>query len=278
MTETQIGQDATTPRNIPSTASASVSAPLIGQVAVVTGAARGIGEAIAVRLARMGAVVVLTARDSARLTQVKAAIEQQPGKAVVLPCDLTDAKAVAAFGERVSEQCGRCDILVNNAGIARVQSFVTTEDALLDGLLAVNFTAVFRVTRALVPALRASGRASVINIASELALIGQPGYTAYTATKGAILAFSRALAIELAPEGIRVNAVCPGPIDTPMLAGEFRVADDPVAARIGEIASVPLGRLGVPGDIASVVAFLASDAAGFVTGAAWPVDGGKTAR
>ena len=141
---------------------------------------------------------------------------------------------------------GRCDILVNNAGVARVQSFVSTEDALLDRLLAVNFTAVFRLTRALVPALRASGRASVINVASELALIGQTGYTAYTATKGAILAFSRALATELAAEGIRVNAVCPGPIDTPMLAGEFKLAADPVAARVGEIASVPLGRLGVP--------------------------------
>jgi NAD(P)-dependent dehydrogenase (short-subunit alcohol dehydrogenase family) len=159
-----------------------------------------------------------------------------------------------------------------------VQSFVTTEDALLDRLFAVNFTAVFRVTRALIPALRASGRASVVNIASELALIGQPGYTAYSATKGAILAFSRALAAELAPEGIRVNAVCPGPIDTPLLAGEFELADDPLAARAGEIATVPLGRLGVPRDIAGVVAFLASDAAGFVTGAAWPVDGGKTAR
>ncbi len=159
-----------------------------------------------------------------------------------------------------------------------MQSFATTEDALLDGLLAVNFTAAFRVTRALLPALRGSGRASVINIASELALIGQPGYTAYAASKGAILAFSRTLAVELAAEGIRVNAVCPGPVDTPMLAGEFRLAQDPLAARAGEIASVPLGRLGVPGDIASVVGFLASDAAGFVTGAAWPVDGGKTAR
>ena len=102
MTETQIGQDANAPSNAP------LNASLIGQVAVVTGAARGIGEAIALRLARMGAAVVLTARDSARLTQVRAAIEQQSGKALVLPCDLTDPKAVAAFGERVREQCGRC--------------------------------------------------------------------------------------------------------------------------------------------------------------------------
>jgi NAD(P)-dependent dehydrogenase (short-subunit alcohol dehydrogenase family) len=249
---------------------------LLGRQAVLTGAAGGIGAAIARELISQGATVHGIDRDASGLDSLA---QEFSGRFIAYCADLADRDATdRMLGLLHTALAGRCDILVNNAGIARVQSFVTTEDALLDGLLAVNFTAVFRVTRALVPALRASGRASVINIASELALIGQPGYTAYTATKGAILAFSRALAIELAPEGIRVNAVCPGPIDTPMLAGEFRVADDPVAARIGEIASVPLGRLGVPGDIASVVAFLASDAAGFVTGAAWPVDGGKTAR
>jgi NAD(P)-dependent dehydrogenase (short-subunit alcohol dehydrogenase family) len=249
---------------------------LLGRQAVLTGAAGGIGEAIARELLAQGATVHGIDRDSGGLESLA---QEFPGCFIPYAVDLIDRGAtdrmLAVLGSALA---GRCDILVNNAGIGRVQSFATTEDALLDRLLAVNFTAVFRVTRALVPALRASGRASVVNIASELALIGQPGYTAYTATKGAILAFSRALAIELAPEGIRVNAVCPGPIDTSMLAGEFTLADDPLAARAGEIASVPLGRLGVPRDIAGVVAFLAGDAAGFVTGAAWPVDGGKTAR
>jgi NAD(P)-dependent dehydrogenase (short-subunit alcohol dehydrogenase family) len=243
---------------------------------VLTGAAGGIGGAIARELLAQGATVQGIDRDPGGL---KSLAQEFSGRFIPYEVDLADRGATdRMLGLLDTALAGRCDILVNNAGIARVQPFATTEDALLDRLLAVNFTAVFRVTRALIPALRASGRASVVNIASELALIGQPGYTAYTATKGAILAFSRALAVELAPEGIRVNAVCPGPIDTPMLAGEFALADDPVAARAGEMATVPLGRLGVPHDIAGVVAFLAGDAAGFVTGAAWPVDGGKTAR
>jgi NAD(P)-dependent dehydrogenase (short-subunit alcohol dehydrogenase family) len=249
---------------------------LLQRQAVLTGAAGGIGAAIARELISQGATVHGIDRDPAGLASLA---HEFPGRFIPYEADLADREATdRMLGLVDTALAGRCDVLVNNAGIARVQSFVTTEDELLDRLLAVNFTAAFRVTRALEPALRASGRASVVNIASELALIGQPGYTAYTATKGAILAFSRALAIEFAAEGIRVNAVCPGPIDTPMLAGEFALAEDPKVARAGEIATVPLGRLGRPRDIAAVVAFLAGDAAAFVTGAAWPVDGGKTAR
>jgi NAD(P)-dependent dehydrogenase (short-subunit alcohol dehydrogenase family) len=149
---------------------------------------------------------------------------------------------------------------------------------LLDDLLEVNFIAAFRVTRALLPALKASSHAAIINVASELALVGMPGYTAYCGTKGAVLAWSRALAVELAPEGIRVNAVCPGPVDTPMLQAEFATAAAPNLARREEVATVPLGRLGRPEEIAAVVALLASPEAAFVTGAAWSVDGGKTSR
>lgn len=249
---------------------------LFERQAVLTGAAGGIGGAIARELMTQGATVHGIDRDSEGLRSLA---QEFPGRFIPYTADLADRGATdRMLGDLDAALAGRCNVLVNNAGIARVQSFVTSEDVSIDRLFAVNFTAVFRVTRALVPALRASGRASVVNIASELALIGQPGYTAYSATKGAILAFSRALAAELAVEGIRVNAVCPGPIDTPLLAGEFALADDPVAARAGEIATVPLGRLGAPRDIAGVVAFLAGDAAGFVTGAVWPVDGGKTAR
>jgi NAD(P)-dependent dehydrogenase (short-subunit alcohol dehydrogenase family) len=249
---------------------------LSGRRAVLTGAAGGIGSAIARELLAQGATVHGVDRDPMGLG---ALAQEYPGRFLPYAADLADRGATdRTLGMLSTALGGRCDILVNNAGIARVQSFATTEDALLDRLLAVNFTAVYRVTRALVPTLRASGRASIVNIASELALIGQPGYSAYSATKGAILALSRTLAAELAPDGIRVNAVCPGPIDTAMLAGEFELAADPAAARAGEIATVPLGRLGVPRDIAGVVAFLAGDGAAFVTGAAWPVDGGKTAR
>jgi NAD(P)-dependent dehydrogenase (short-subunit alcohol dehydrogenase family) len=159
-----------------------------------------------------------------------------------------------------------------------MRSIDATDDALLDWLFAVNFTAAFRITRTLLPALRASGCGSIVNIASELALVGQADYSAYCATKGAVLAWTRALAVELAAQGIRVNAVCPGPVDTALLQQEFATHADQGAAKAAEIACIPLGRLGVPQDVAPVVAFLVGDAAAFVTGAAWPVDGGKTAR
>jgi 3-oxoacyl-[acyl-carrier protein] reductase len=211
MTETQIGQDATTPRNIPST----VSAPLIGQVAVVTGAARGIGEAIAVRLARMGAVVVLTARDSARLTQVKAAIEQQPGKAVVLPCDLTDAKAVAAFGERVSEQCGRCDILVNNAGVAVLRKpLVDLPVEEWDQMMNTNLRAPYLMIRSLAPMMIAARAGHIINISSLAGKNVLPEGAAYSASKWGLNGLTYSVAEELRQYNVRVSVIAPGSVNT----------------------------------------------------------------
>jgi 3-oxoacyl-[acyl-carrier protein] reductase len=215
MTETQIGQHATTPRNIPSTASASVSAPLIGQVAVVTGAARGIGEAIAVRLARMGAVVVLTARDSARLTQVKAAIEQQPGKAVVLPCDLTDAKAVAAFGERVSEQCGRCDILVNNAGVAVLRKpLVDLPVEEWDQMMNTNLRAPYLMIRSLAPMMIAARAGHIVNISSLAGKNVLPEGAAYSASKWGLNGLTYSVAEELRQYNVRVSVIAPGSVNT----------------------------------------------------------------
>lgn len=248
---------------------------LAGRRAVVTGAGGGIGRAIVAALVAKGATVHGIDRDAAALA---ALAERHAGSFHPHPADLGDRcdtdRMLAALSSAMHEHC---DILVNNAGISHVLPFTDTDDATLDRLFAVNFDAAFRITRALVPTLSASDAPAIVNIASELALVGQWGYSAYTATKGAILAWSRALAVELAPLRVRVNAVCPGPVDTPMLDAEFQIASDPAAARAGEIRSVPIGRLGKPGDIAAVVAFLASPAAGFVTGAAWTADGGKTA-
>ncbi len=263
---------------------------LQGRVAVVTGAAGGIGRAIVAALVAQGAHVHGLDRDADALASLAEALHdaapgasaheapaQSPFEGHVV--DLADRAATDVMLQRLLTRLdGRCDILVNNAGISRVMDFERTTDADLDTLFAINFHAAFRLTRALTPYLAGQAGAAIVNIASELALVGQWGYSAYSATKGAILAWSRALAIELAPQGIRVNAVCPGPIDTPMLDAEFTLADDPAAARRAEVATVPVGRLGRPEDIAAVVAFLASDAAAFVNGAAWSADGGKTAR
>jgi NAD(P)-dependent dehydrogenase (short-subunit alcohol dehydrogenase family) len=251
-------------------------AKLAGFRAVVTGAAGGIGGAIVRELIAQGATVHCLDRDLEQLHGLEA---EFVGRALPYAVDLTDrSETDRVLGDLVAALGGCCDILVNNAGISRVRQFRLSDDDLLELILATNFTAAFRVTRALLPALRASEHGAIVNIASELAIVGQTGYSAYSASKGALLAWSRSLAVELASEGIRVNAVCPGPIDTTMLAKEFATAPHPLQVRAEEIATIPLGRLGAPADVAAVVTFLAGDAAAFVTGAAWSVDGGKTAR
>ncbi len=250
---------------------------LSGLRAVVTGAAGGIGAEIARQLIAQGATVHGLDRDGEGLE--RAARGFRADSFVPYRVDLADRRQVDRVLEELLDGLERrCDILVNNAGVSRLRSLENTDDVMLDWMFAVNFIAAFRITRALLPALCASGRASVVNIASELALVGQADYGAYCATKGAVLAWSRALALELAAQRVRVNAVCPGPVDTALLQEEFTTQADPSAAKRAEIAAIPLSRLGTPADIAPVVAFLASDAAAFVTGAAWCIDGGKTAR
>lgn len=245
---------------------------------MVTGAAGGIGSAIVRALIAQGAEVHGLDRDErAQQALRKTLPELAHYHSHVI--DLADRIACDRGIEQLRHSlAGRCDILVNNAGLGVLRRFGDSDDALLDATFGLNFDAAFRLTRSLLPELRAGGRAAVINIASELALIGQPGFSIYCATKGALIAWTRALAMELAPEGIRVNAVCPGPIDTALLQQEFDSYRDPAAARAAEVAAVPLGRLGAPSDIAAVVAFLAGEGAAFSTGAAWTVDGGKTAR
>jgi 3-oxoacyl-[acyl-carrier protein] reductase len=191
--------------------------------------------------------------------------------------DLRDAAATAGLVLDLTSRLGAIDVLVNNAAILPFRFVEDTDDTLLEDVMAVNFTAAYRLCRQVYPAMRARRSGVIVNVASELSFVGLPGYTAYCASKGAVLAFTRALALEAAPHGVRVNALCPGPTDTGMMAAELAAAPSPEKARAEMLASVPLGRLARPDEIAQVALFLASDAASFVQGAALLADGGRTA-
>jgi 3-oxoacyl-[acyl-carrier protein] reductase len=220
--------------------------PLSDQVAVVTGAGRGIGEAIALRLARMGATVVLTARDSGRLTQVKATIEQQAGKAMVLPCDLMDAKAVAAFGEQVREQCGRCDILVNNAGVAVLRKpLIELPVEEWDQMMDTNLRAPYLMIRSLAPMMIAARSGHIINISSLAGKNVLPEGAAYSASKWGLNGLTYSVAEELRQHNVRVSVIAPGSVNT-----DFG----------GSGSTKDRTRLVQPGDVAQVVAMLVTQA------------------
>jgi 3-oxoacyl-[acyl-carrier protein] reductase len=191
------------------------STPLTNQVAVVTGAARGIGEAIALRLARMGATVLITARDQARLAEVKVEIEQQGGKAFAMPCDLTDAKAVAALGEKVQKEHGRCDILVNNAGIGVLRKpLVEMPVDEWDKMMHTNLRGPYLMIRALAPLMIAARSGHIINISSLAGKNALPGGAAYSASKWGLNGLTYSVAEELREFNVRASVIAPGSVNT----------------------------------------------------------------
>ena len=240
---------------------------LAGRTALVTGASKGIGAAIARALDRAGARVALTARGVDGLTSVAATLTHDP---VVLPGDLADPEEPARLAARAWEGLGGIDIVVNNAATAVRQPTEELDAAVLDRLWAVNVRAPLLIVAAVVPGLRARGGGSIVNLSSVSGVVGTPRRAAYAATKGAIDAATRSLAIELGPAGIRVNSVAPGVVDTYLWARNKAV---PGVVELIE-AQTPLRRWSTPEDIADVVVFLASDAARFVTGETLSADGG----
>ena len=242
---------------------------IAGRIAIVTGGSRGIGRAIALRLAADGADVTCFYRESAAAASEVAAAALAAGWRVTAEqLDIRDSAACAAAVERVADRCGRIDILVNNAGITRDNPLAAFDDADVAEVLATNVTGVFNMCRAVVPYMTSQRSGAIVNLSSVAGDKGGRGQTNYAASKGAVNAFTRALAVELAPRKVRVNAVAPGVIETEMSADVREQAGDAVLARI------LLRRYGQAEEIADAVWFLASAYAGYVTGQVLAVDGG----
>lgn len=244
-----------------------------GRVALVTGASSGIGLATAEYLVKEGASVALVALPNDALD---AAAKRcgDIGPVAAVGADLTDSAQVQEAFD-AAEALGPVTAVFSNAGMSTVAPVIDTTDEQWRRQLDVNLSSGFYVCREAARRMIPNGGGAIVTTASELAHLGQGGYAAYTATKGGLLSMTRALAAELAVHRIRVNSVSPGAVDTPLLAAEFAIASDPAAERAENEASVALGRIGAPLDIAAAVTFLLSDAAGYITGANLLVDGGR---
>ncbi len=265
------------------TAVSTGSGRLAGRRALVTGAGRGIGRAIALRLAGEGAHVAVGARreaEGAAVVEEIARLTGSSGSAICVALDVTDPASVATSVERAARPERRLDIVVNNSGVGGVTPLAgdAQSDELWATILEVNVTGTWRVCRAALPFLPEGGR--LINISSVLGRFGVPAYGAYVASKHAVIGLTRALALELAPRRITVNAICPGWVDTEMarqgirrIAKEAGVSEEEAFSRAGRMA--PLGHVLVPDEIGALAAYLASDDARNVTGQALVIDGGQ---
>jgi len=239
------------------------------RVAVVTGAGRGIGAACARALAEFGADVVLAARTESQLREVAADVERLGRRALVVPSDVSDLGTLPALVDATVAEFGRLDVVINNAGGSMPQAFLDTSVKAFEGAFHFNVTTAFALTQAATPHLLASGHGAVVNISSVMGRVRDRGFAAYGTAKGALAHLTRLLAADLAPR-VRVNAIAVGSVATSAL--EIVLTDD--ALRSEMVAKTPLRRLGEPEDIALAALYLASDAAGFVTGKVWEVDGG----
>ncbi len=250
---------------------------LANKVAVVTGAGSGFGAGIAARFAAEGASVVVADLNDDAGRGVAERIGAESGKAAHVRADVTDADDVKSMIEAAIERFGRLDILVNNAGYShRNQPLTDVSEEDFDRTYAVNVKAIYLAAREAVPVFRRQGGGCILNTSSTAALRPRPGLVWYNGSKGAVNTITKAMALELAPDRIRVNALCPVIGATGMLETFMGKPDTP-ENRAAFVASVPLGRMSTPEDIAAAALYLASDEAAFLTGVCLPVDGGRTA-
>lgn len=247
------------------------------RVAMVTGGGSGIGRATALLLAQEGAAVVLVDINAAAGEETAAQISAAGGKSIFLHANVAKAEDCERAVQSAVEQFGRLDVLFNNAGIIRRANVVTTTEEEWDRVMAVNVKSIFLMSKYAVPVMERQGGGSIINTGSGWGLKGGGNAISYCASKGAVVNMTRGMAIDHGPQNIRVNCICPGDTDTPMLRGEANQLGQPVGEFMEEAAARPLGRYAQPVEIAQAVLWLASDASSYVTGAALVVDGGGIA-
>ena len=253
-------------------------ARLKNKVAIVTGAASGNGEAIAVLFAKEGASVIVADLDDENGRRVVERIASEGGKAVFCRCDVTRAEDAENVVKTAETRFGGLDVVVNNAGIGLWGTVEEMEPDNWERVMAVNVRGVYLVSKYAIPALRRRGGGAIVNIGSGAGLIGTRNSAAYCASKGAVVNLTRAMALDHASEGIRVNCVCPGVVDTPFNQKVLAMQQNPEQTLQEQIKAHPLGRLARPEEVAKAVLFLASEESSFTTGSLVMVDGGLTAQ